>query len=137
MKRRSPRHKSHPPLSDADRALFIEAVERLPAHREGPAGLVQEAPPAPKAKKRERESEAKLDLHGQTREQAIFQLRAFIDRCVSLNKRRMLVVHGKGSGALRHEVRRFLAQHTRVLSIIEAPARLGGEGAVLVELELG
>jgi DNA mismatch repair protein MutS2 len=125
--------KKPPALSKEEQELFLAAVDRLPEHAP-PVSFVEAVAALPVRKKRSRESDPKLDLHGLTREQAVFKLRAFIDRCISLNKRRVLIVHGKGSGALRQEVRRFLAESGKVVSIVEAPARLGGDGAVLVEL---
>jgi DNA mismatch repair protein MutS2 len=44
------------------------------------------------------------------------------------------IVHGKGTGALRSEVRKFLAKHPLVKSYEEAPREEGGEGVTIAHL---
>ena len=118
-----------PLVSDEERHLFLEAVTGRMFH--GPIKDTQTSPQS--AKKRKKHAvDARLDLHGLTREVANFRLRAFIERCVQLRKRRMLIIHGKGSGALREEVRQILADSRDVILISDAPPKLGGDGAVIV-----
>ncbi len=85
-------------------------------------------------KKKETPFEASLDLHGLVRNQAKRKIEIFIERCFSEKKRRILIVHGKGSGALREEVWEFLENDMRVASFCAAAPRHGGEGAVHVVL---
>ena len=45
------------------------------------------------------------------------------------------LIHGKGTGARRAEVRRLLAARTDVLSFGDAPPERGGFGATIVRLK--
>jgi len=45
------------------------------------------------------------------------------------------LIHGKGTGARRAEVRRLLAARTDVLSFRDAPPERGGFGATIVRLK--
>ncbi|MGE5277158.1 MAG: Smr/MutS family protein [Acidobacteriota bacterium] len=45
------------------------------------------------------------------------------------------LIHGKGTGARRAEVRRLLAARTDVLSFRDAPPERGGLGATIVRLK--
>ncbi len=120
-------------ISEAERQLFLDAIERLPLH--GTTIIDSEvALPSPLPKK-DKTIDATLDLHGLTREAASRRLKNFIDRCLFLGHRRLRVIHGKGSGVLREYVRHFLAENSYVTTVSEAAARLGGDGAVIVYLK--
>lgn len=120
-------------ISDEERRLFLEAVTGRIFH-----GPIKDTPVSMQAAKKRKKNtvDARLDLHGLTREAANFRLRVFIERCVQLRKRRVLIIHGKGSGALREEVRQILAGSRDVILISDAPPKLGGDGAVLVEISV-
>lgn len=79
--------------------------------------------------------DASIDLHGLTAEKATQRLKAFLYRCVELNQRQVLIIHGKGSGVLRYEMRSLLAGSDLVREIKEVPAKLGGDGAVIAILK--
>lgn len=74
--------------------------------------------------------DASIDLHGMYREHARKRLELFIGRCVALGKKRILVIHGKGSGALREEVWQCLRHDNRVIWVQTAEKCYGGDGAV-------
>jgi len=76
--------------------------------------------------------EATLDLHGMKREQAARALDMFLADSKLKKRRCVLVIHGKGSGALREETQLLLTKDSRVASFTTAPAALGGEGALVV-----
>jgi len=75
-----------------------------------------------------------IDLHGLTVDEAIPRLDDFLYKAYRLGLRRVWVVHGKGSGTLRLEMRRHLAKHTLVSSCSPAEPRRGGAGATQVDL---
>jgi len=75
-----------------------------------------------------------IDLHGLTVDEAIPRLDDFLYKAYRAGRRRVWVVHGKGSGKLRQEMRRHLARHTLVRSHAPADSRRGGEGATQVDL---
>lgn len=75
-----------------------------------------------------------LDLHRLTVDEAVPLLDEFLHKAFRSGYYRVWVVHGKGSGILRQEVRRYLAKHTLVKSYQPADPQHGGAGATLVEL---
>ena len=88
-------------------------------------------------------AEARLDLHGQTRREALRSLERFLTTAYGTEARALLVVHGRGlhSGeegpTLRETVRDFLTRGAcaaTVLAATTAPPALGGSGATLIWL---
>ena len=84
--------------------------------------------------------EARIDLHGQTQDEAHRELSAFIARAQAQGRRLALVITGKGregKGVLRESVPRWLnepALRGRVLALVNAQPRDGGAGALYVLL---
>ncbi|MEI6805096.1 MAG: Smr/MutS family protein [Myxococcaceae bacterium] len=114
-----------------DRELFLRAVN-------DPSLIAYKSEPIPKSqrqkKRPQKDYEASLDLHGLTADKAIARVKAFLLGCVERQKKRVLIIHGKGSGVLRYEVRSYLGASDLVAQVKDAPTKLGGEGAVLVLL---
>ncbi len=75
-----------------------------------------------------------LDLHRLTVEEAIPRLEKYLYTSFQSGLRRVWIVHGKGTGVLRREVRRYLAGHSLVKSTGTADSQHGGSGATQVEL---
>ena len=79
--------------------------------------------------------EAKLDLHGLTREQAWTQIQSFVDDCVRRGLHKILFVHGKGihshgsDPVLGQVVRLFIEQDKRLGSSGHPDKTMGGTGA--------
>ncbi len=79
--------------------------------------------------------DAKLDLHGLTVEQAERLIKSYISECIMKKQiKRILVIHGKGSGVLRHEIRNFLTRNPKINRTEELPDRFGGSGVILAIL---
>ena len=78
--------------------------------------------------------DAILDLHGFNREIAKIELLNFIDSRFEKGRKRLLIIHGKGSGVLKKIVGNVLKQHGKVLTFFTSPPKFGGEGAVIAEL---
>ena len=83
--------------------------------------------------------EARLDLHGQTLDQAQRSLSQFIEASVDAGLRCVLIVHGRGLGSenrplLKQAVSQWLPQINRVLAFSSAIPSHGGVGAVYVIL---
>jgi DNA-nicking Smr family endonuclease len=87
--------------------------------------------------------ESRIDLHGHTQAEAHAALNAFITNAFTLERRRVLVITGKGtghedgSGVLRRVVPHWLnlpPNREKVLAIGPAGPRDGGEGALYVVL---
>ena len=75
-----------------------------------------------------------LDLHHPTVDAALLQLDQFLHAAYQAGLYRVRVVHGKGTGILRREVGRYLANHPLVRSHGPADRHHGGIGATQVEL---
>jgi len=81
--------------------------------------------------------QARLDLHGLSREQAHRAVTAFIGAQQAAGSRCILVVTGKGRGILRGDVPRWLCEgrmRQLVLSFSVARKQDGGDGALYVLL---
>jgi DNA-nicking Smr family endonuclease len=87
--------------------------------------------------------EARIDLHGRSREEALRALERFVTGAVAGGRRCVLVIHGRGlhsspdGPTLRDAVREALiggATAGHALAASSAPAALGGAGATLVWL---
>lgn len=75
-----------------------------------------------------------IDLHGLTVDEAIPKLDEFLNTAFRSGLYRVWVIHGKGSGVLRREVGRYLANHSLVRSKAQADGQHGGIGATQVDL---
>jgi DNA mismatch repair protein MutS2 len=73
-------------------------------------------------------------LHACTLEVALSRTDEFLKRCRLKKYRRVLIIHGKGSGILKEGVRNYLTHHKLVSQIQEAERQHGGSGAVMVTL---
>jgi len=86
-------------------------------------------------------TQAKLDLHGFTRDEARQELVAFLDECIGTNYRCVLVVHGKGLSSkngepvLKVRIGNWLVQRDDVLAFCQARPEEGGGGAVVILLK--
>jgi DNA-nicking Smr family endonuclease len=88
--------------------------------------------------------EARLDLHGQTREEALRAVERFVLRARADGRRAVLVIHGRGQNSeagepvLRPALHEWLAgaaaARAGVMAFAPAPPRAGGTGATIVLL---
>jgi len=74
-----------------------------------------------------------LDLRGQSSEDAINLLSDYIDKAYMAGVPFSRIIHGKGTGKLRQEVRKFLQNHEYVASFEEGHPNEGGEGVTVVK----
>jgi DNA-nicking Smr family endonuclease len=77
-----------------------------------------------------------LDLHGYTQQQAKRELAALIAACEKEHAECINIIHGKGSGILKNRLPHWLVQHPAVIAFHQAPLRDGGDGALLVLVEI-
>ena len=75
-----------------------------------------------------------VDLHSLTVDEAIPKLEEFLYRAYQAGHFRVWVAHGKGTGILRQEMRRYLSKHALVRAHRPADPQRGGAGATQVEL---
>ena len=75
-----------------------------------------------------------LDLHAFAPREAVGAVEDYLDECRRRGVLEVRIVHGRGQGVRRAEVRRALAGRQDVLDFRDAPPSSGGWGATLVLL---
>ncbi len=102
-----------------------ELERRAPPERAvEPAGVRYAPPTVP----------LRLDLRGQTVEEALESLDRYLDAAALAGLPWAHIVHGKGTGALRQAVRDFLRRHPLVRSYRSGEEGEGGDGVTVVVL---
>lgn len=76
-----------------------------------------------------------IDLRGQRCEAALAATADFLDEAVLCGAQHVRILHGKGTGVLREEIRRLLANHASVADARDEEENLGGAGVTLVTLK--
>jgi len=76
-----------------------------------------------------------FDLHSFRPEDVASALDEYLREAKAAGLSEVRVIHGKGTGARRAEVRRLLARRTDVLESSDAPPERGGFGATVVLLK--
>jgi len=75
-----------------------------------------------------------LDVRGETVDDAISRIDKYLDDAVVAGISRVVIIHGKGTGALRNAIRRYLRDHPHVKSSEPAGPGEGGDGATVVHV---
>jgi DNA mismatch repair protein MutS2 len=75
-----------------------------------------------------------LDLRGKRADEALDEVRHYIDDAILLRISEVTILHGKGNGTLREVVRQFLTAITEVKNFKDAPIDMGGSGITIVAL---
>ena len=75
-----------------------------------------------------------IDVRGMRTDEAVQAVTYFIDDAVQFNARRVRILHGTGTGALRQYIRNYLATVPGVASAHDEDVRLGGAGITVVDL---
>ena len=81
------------------------------------------------------EAHRDIDIRGMMVDEAEMVLGKFLDDSVMAGLSQVLIIHGKGTGALRKGVHAYLKRHRNVASFNFADMSEGGTGATLVELQ--
>ncbi len=81
--------------------------------------------------------EESFDLHFFRPADVLRMVDAYLDEAVARGYREVRLIHGKGKGVQRAQLRRYLDGDPRVESFDEAPPGRGGWGATLARLRLG
>jgi len=79
--------------------------------------------------------EPEIHLRGTTVDEAILTLEKYLDDAQLAGATEVRLVHGKGTGALRQGIQKFLRSHRGVKSFAIAPFAEGGDGVTVVELK--
>lgn len=132
----APPQQSDQKLDEADRQLFLQAVndgfkDSYAHHKPLQASHGSKKNVAVKKKSM---LDAEIDLHGYTVDDALFALQKFIEREQLRGSRTLLIVHGKGTGVLKKAVWAAISIHPLVHDYQMAAGKLGGQGAIVVRI---
>jgi len=83
-----------------------------------------------------RDVPVEIELRGQTIDEAMPTVEQYVDEAFRGGLARVRIIHGKGTGTLRRQVRDFLSKHPLVKSYEQARPEEGGEGVTIVHLAL-
>ncbi|MDR1593001.1 MAG: Smr/MutS family protein [Prevotellaceae bacterium] len=75
-----------------------------------------------------------LDVRGERTLEALEQVTAFVDEAIMLGMSEIRILHGKGSGILKEEIRRYLKTSGNILSFFDEQEESGGAGITVVKL---
>jgi DNA mismatch repair protein MutS2 len=78
-----------------------------------------------------------LDLRGQKAEDALSMLEDYLDRAFLAGLPFVRIIHGKGTGKLRQEVRAALKGHPHIKSFEEGEENEGGAGVTVAKIVSG
>ena len=73
-----------------------------------------------------------IDVRGLRAAEALEQVRDFIDDALMVGVSSVSILHGKGTGALKEEIRRYLKSVPEVVSAVDEHADRGGAGITIV-----
>lgn len=125
-------------LKANEATIEVEGMKmRVPRADLKPSGNVAPTPASSSRVKVERTQPGAgvtLDLHGQRADEAVANLDKFLSDALLAGFDEVLVYHGIGTGKLAYAVREFLKTHPSVKSYGDAPQKMGGFGATLVNL---
>ena len=76
-----------------------------------------------------------LDVRGQRVNEALENVMHYIDDAIMLNVSSVRIIHGKGTGALRDEIQKFLKSVPGVVSAKDESVQLGGSGVTVVTFD--
>ncbi len=76
-----------------------------------------------------------IDVRGMRAAEALEQVRDFIDDAIMVGVNEVRILHGKGTGALKEEIRRYLRTVDLVASAEDEHVDLGGAGITVVKLD--
>ena len=76
-----------------------------------------------------------LDLHHFRPQEISALLDDYLNECLKAGIFSVRIIHGKGRGILKNQVRRKLENNPIVASFQDAPIEAGGWGATIVELK--
>ena len=79
---------------------------------------------------------AEIDVRGQRAEEALVNIREFIDQAIMFEVSRLRILHGKGHGILKETIRDYLSSEPMVNKFHDEHVDLGGAGITVVELSI-
>ena len=75
-----------------------------------------------------------IDIRGMKLEEAIMTVTHFIDDAMMVGVGEVSILHGKGNGVLKEEIRKYLKITPGVVSFADEHVERGGSGITIVKL---
>lgn len=124
--------KSKMPLDKVER---ITSNEYKSAVKAAPKPVTQTTSMDSSISERKLNFKMELDVRGQRVNEALDNVMHYIDDAIMLNVSSVRIIHGKGTGALRDEIQRFLRATPGVVSAKDESVQLGGSGVTVVTFD--
>lgn len=124
--------KSKMPLDKVER---ITSNEYKSAVKAAPKPVTQTTSMDSSISERKLNFKMELDVRGQRVNEALDNVMHYIDDAIMLNVSSVRIIHGKGTGALRDEIQRFLRATPGVVSAKDESIQLGGSGVTVVTFD--
>ena len=124
--------KSKMPLDKVER---ITSNEYKSAVKAAPKPVTQTTSMDSSISERKLNFKMELDVRGQRVNEALDNVMHYIDDAIMLNVSSVRIIHGKGTGALREEIQRFLRATPGVVSAKDESIQLGGSGVTVVTFD--
>lgn len=124
--------KSKMPLDKVER---ITSNEYKSAVKAAPKPVAQTTSMDSSISERKLNFKMELDVRGQRVNEALDNVIHYIDDAIMLNVSSVRIIHGKGTGALRDEIQRFLRATPGVVSAKDESVQLGGAGVTVVTFD--
>ena len=123
--------KSKMPLDKVERISSNEYKSAIKAEPRPVSQSVQDS----SLSERKLNFKMELDVRGQRVNEALENVMHYIDDAIMLNVSSVRIIHGKGTGALRDEIQRFLKSTPGVESAKDESIQLGGSGVTVVTFD--
>lgn len=124
--------KSKMPLDKVERITFNEYKSAVKA---APKPVTQTTSMDSSISERKLNFKMELDVRGQRVNEALDNVMHYIDDAIMLNVSSVRIIHGKGTGALREEIQKFLRATPGVVSAKDESVQLGGSGVTVVTFD--
>jgi DNA mismatch repair protein MutS2 len=76
-----------------------------------------------------------IDVRGDRTDEALRKIEELVDAAVMLSHHELKILHGRGNGILRQNIRQYLKTIPQVKSIADEDIRFGGDGITVVKLD--
>lgn len=74
-----------------------------------------------------------IDLHGETTSTIVYLVESFIRDCIKLKEQKAIIIHGKGSGALKKKTHELLRKNKNITKYYIDGLN---DGQTIIELKL-
>lgn len=77
----------------------------------------------------------KLDIRGKRADEAMYEVKDFLETAYMLQVKHIEILHGKGYGILRKIIRDYIDTQVFIQEYFDAPIEMGGDGITIIKLK--